>query len=218
MLGSGFAQAELRISKIRKLHPDWYVMIAGNNVSPAFDIIDLAARQLQGKPHPINEVEEALAKHYRDRRSDEAATLGKSNHELSVQLLIAGFDDTGLGHIFTVSNPGLYQRWDVPGFHAIGSGSFGAYYMLLWREVDIYMKASEALYLAFEAKIFGESAPGVGYETDMYIIKSGHKPQKVEKKSEGKLESIWKQLEPRQLKAQHRRRLEKLKEIRKFKL
>jgi len=140
--------------------------------------------------------------------------LGNASHELSLELLTAGFDAGGTGHIFVVSNPGLYQRFDVPGFHAIGSGSFGAYYMLLWREVDIYLKSSAALYYAFEAKIFGESAPGVGIQTDMYVFKRGRKPKKMERASEEKMEAIWRKLEPRALRMEYRRRLERLKEIR----
>jgi len=217
MLGAGFAEAELRMSKIRPLHPDWYVMIAGNNVGPAFDIIDKSAILLRGRPHTVDEVEETLAAHYRARRMDEANALANPSHELGVQLLTAGFDASGVGHIFTVSNPGLYQRFDIPGFHAIGSGSFGAYYMLLWREVDIYLKASHALYYAFEAKIFGESAPGVGYETDMYVIKHGKRPMKVGRSTEDKMESIWRQVRPREVRPDHRRKLERLKEIEFFK-
>jgi hypothetical protein len=188
-------------------------MIAGNGVGPAFDIIDKTSRELGKDSHTVDEIEEIMARHFRERRADEANTLGNANYKLDIQLLAAGFDRDGLGHIFTVSNPGLYTRHDIPGFHAIGSGSFGAYYMLLWREIDIYMKASVALYYAFESKIFGESAPGVGVATDMYIFRKGQRVQKIGKESEDKMETIWKTLRPSDLKPEHRRRLEKLKEI-----
>jgi len=216
MLGAGIAQAELRINKIRPLHPDWKVMIAGNGVGPAFDIIDKTSRDLGSGPQTVDRVEQTMAKHFRERRIDEASALGKPDHRLQISLLTAGFDENGVGHIFTVSNPGLYARHDIPGFHAIGSGSFGAYYMLLYREIDIYMKASLALYYAFEAKIFGESAPGVGVATDMYIFRRGQKALKVGKESEKKMETIWNALRPRWPKPEHKRRLERLKEIRFF--
>jgi 20S proteasome alpha/beta subunit len=213
MVGSGFSQAELKIKKIRKLNPDWRVMIAGNDISPAFDIIDKASIELGTSEHTVGEVEDALARHFRERRADEATALRDPDHILDIQLLTAGFDKNGVGHLLTVSNPGIYKRHDIPGFHAIGSGSFGAYYMLLWREIDIYMKSSLALYYAFEAKIFGESAPGVGFETDMYILRKGQPDKKVSKASEEKMAAVWNNLKPRFPKPEHRRGFERLKEI-----
>jgi 20S proteasome alpha/beta subunit len=213
MLGTGIAQAELRISKVRDLTADWKVMIAGNGVGPAFDIIDKSTRELGRGPQTVDKVEEVLAKYFRERRLDEAGAQGNPNHKLDIQILAAGFDDRGVGHIFTVSNPGLYTRHDVPGFHAIGSGSFGAYYMLLYREIDIYMKASLSLYYAFESKIFGENAPGVGVETDMYIFRKGQQLIKISKRSEATMEAVWRTLRPRWPKPEQRRKLEKLKEI-----
>jgi hypothetical protein len=85
--------------------------------------------------------------------------------------------------------------------------------MLLWREIDIYMKASMILYYAFEAKIFGENAPGVGVETDMYIFRRGQKLRKVGKESEKKMEAIWNKLKPRWPTLEQKRRLDSLKEI-----
>jgi len=189
-------------------------MIAGNNIGPAFDILDKAGTILQGQERNVVEVQQALATFYREKRLDEANASGDPNYKLQVTLLAAGFDQLGVGHLFRVSNPGICARQDIPGFAAIGSGSFGAHYMLLWREMDVYLKASLALYFAFEAKIFGESAPGVGYETDMYIFRKGIGPKKISKESEEKMERIWRKLEPRSPKPEHRRALERLKEIR----
>ena len=188
-------------------------MIAGNGVGPAFDIIDKTTRDLGSSSHTVDEVEEVMARHYRERRLDEANALGNPNHKLELSLVTAGFDKDGVGHIFTITDPGIYARHDIPGFHAIGSGSFGAYYMLLWREIDIYMKASMILYYAFEAKIFGESAPGVGVETDMYIFRRGRKLRKVGKESEKKMEAMWNKLRPRWPRLEQKRRLDNLKEI-----
>ena len=79
-------------------------------------------------------------------------------------LLVAGFDRFGNGHVFSVIDPGTHQRHDLNGFHAIGSGSTGAYFMLMWRELSVQMPLEQVIYFAQEAKIFGEQASGVGYK------------------------------------------------------
>src|SRR5438876_226946 len=110
MLGAQFAQAELRISKIQRIHPDWCVMIAGNNIGPAFDILDKAGTILQGQERNVVEVQQALATFYREKRLDEANASGDPNYKLQVTLLAAGFDQLGVGHLFRVSNPGICAR------------------------------------------------------------------------------------------------------------
>ena len=40
MVGLGYIEADPDIEKALRIHRDWWVMIAGNDVSPAFDIID----------------------------------------------------------------------------------------------------------------------------------------------------------------------------------
>src|SRR2546426_7190269 len=55
------------------------------------------------------------------------------NYSLGVILLVAGFDARGKGHIFSVGdedNRGSPRRHDIPGYHSIGSGGFGARYMM----------------------------------------------------------------------------------------
>jgi hypothetical protein len=56
---------------------------------------------------------------------------------LPVSLLVAGFDASGKGHIFSVSDyedRGRPRRHDIPGYCAIGSGGDGAMYMMTYRE------------------------------------------------------------------------------------
>src|SRR2546425_11768440 len=40
MIGMGFVEGEPDISKLRKLHKDWWVLFAGDDITPVFDIID----------------------------------------------------------------------------------------------------------------------------------------------------------------------------------
>jgi hypothetical protein len=235
MVGVGIIEAEPDISKILQLHMDWWVMLAGNGISPAFDIVDDAKSKLRRKKTvSVDEAARAVFESYRKKRAEEAEakhlapigwTLQQFNsrasagiipdaqraslahviqsHYLEVSLLVAGFDSRGRGHIFTVDdgeNRGASQRHDIPGFHSIGSGSYGAIYMMAYRELSPAMPIREALYYVVEGKYFGERAAGVGLRTDLYILRFG-KPRVKIKESvvDDKLMKLCGQLEPRRL-------------------
>jgi len=135
------------------------------------------------------------------------------NAALSLDMMVAGFDGSGTGHIFSVVEPGLHSRHDVNGFHAIGSGSVGAYYMLLWRELKVQMPLETALYLSQEAKIFGEQAGGVGFESDIYIMRHGQKTRKLTRGSVRFLDRVWNDHKPKDLTKQQKRQLARVKEV-----
>lgn len=129
-----------------------------------------------------------------------------ARHELEIELLVAGFDNNGVGHIFCIDSKvkrGIPQRGDVLGFCAIGGGSVGATYMLYYRKCCPQMKIREALYYAIEAKYFGEYAGSVGLKTDAWVWRSGEQPiplddeSTIEKKF---MEGLCEQLAPRELK------------------
>lgn len=202
MLGLGFIEAEPEISKTFQLHNKWRVMLAGNNISPAFDIIDEAKKDLEDNESPdVQAVIHAIASNYEKSRLstavgkyltprgwtiDQFRTEGRqligdmlhrqldsaiADYKLSVQFLVAGFDDHDCGKIFSVDNPGIASRHDIPGFHVIGSGNVGASYMMFYREFGPKLSLPEALYYTFEAKYFAELASGVGTDTDAYILR-----------------------------------------------
>jgi len=87
---------------------------------------------------------------------------------------VAGFDG-GKGYIFSLYGDGMKrgipQRYDIPGFDAIGSGSTAATYMMYYRDVSPKIPVREAVYYALEAKYFGEQATGVGESTDLFIAR-----------------------------------------------
>jgi hypothetical protein len=49
MVGVGYIESDLDIEKALRIHRDWWVMIAGNDVSPAFDIIDNIKNRVKKK-------------------------------------------------------------------------------------------------------------------------------------------------------------------------
>lgn len=229
MVGMGLVQTELKIEKVRRLCPDWWIMIAGDDVSFAFDVTDYAKAALAGKSnleasYVITEVEKA----YRKRREEDAEAVYLSpigwslslfqsegglklhptlhqelqgklrNHQLPIELIVAGFDKKGIGHIFSIHHPGIHKNWsDVPGCYAIGSGKYIAQQMMLYREPSVSMKLPKVLYFAFEAKIFSEESPGVGVDSDIYIAMSGGRYQKIGPKTEKVLENVWQRVRPK---------------------
>lgn len=146
-----------------------------------------------------------------------------SEHELSIELLIAGFEGQR-GVIFTM--PGGEQhtrvtRQDNPGFAAIGSGGEGAEYMMMYRDVGYKMPTRLALYYAMEGKYFGELATGVGEDTDVHILQPGGEDTQLDSDTghevffnEHKL--CW-QLAPNIFGAKHAKVINSLPRLRKFK-
>jgi len=235
MIGFGMIESEPSISKIFRIHKDWWVLIAGNDIAPAFDILDAAKRKLVGKKDvSVDAAATAVYGSYIDKREQRAeaqfltplgwtlkvfnsnqssgvipdatrvAVLNRvQNYYLQVSLLVAGFDGTGHGHIFAIDdddNRGVPRRWDIPGYHAIGSGSQGATYMMAWRELSPTLSVREALYYVAEGKYFGEHASGVGTRTDLFVLRFRKPRIKIlEKTVDEKLMKLCEQLEPRQI-------------------
>lgn len=125
MVGVGFIESELEITKMRPIHKDWWMMFAGDDISPVFDIVDKAKIKIGATASvTIGQVQEAV------RLSLEEATavfltpigwdLDRFNREgnallpdfaqikdkisdytIGIELLIAGFDD-GKAHVFSL--------------------------------------------------------------------------------------------------------------------
>ncbi len=134
MVGMGAIETEPEISKIFRLHQDWWAMLSGDDISPAFDIMDRAKQKLHGKTLNVAASERTVSESYQEKRAEEAEsryltplgwTLSKfnspasrvipdatranitymlQNYSLGVILLVAGFDARGKGHIFSVGD------------------------------------------------------------------------------------------------------------------
>jgi hypothetical protein len=145
-------------------------------------------------------------------REEIAAKIG--NERLDLQLIVAGFDSRGKGHIFSLDDyedRGQPKRRDIPGYHAIGSGGDGAMYMMAYREVGPSMPLRLVLYYAIEGKYFGERAAGVGTRTDAYIMQYGKKVFRIkEKVLEDHLFKLCQKVDPRKLNESHLKTLNDL--------
>jgi 20S proteasome alpha/beta subunit len=253
MIGMGYVEGEPDISKMRKLHKDWWVLFAGDAIGPVFDIIDYAKASLrqdhkleEDSTAPLHAVMMAIEKGFERKRIEDAERLylkptkwtmdrfNKDGHAIlpnadqiqadidrfhfMIQFLVVGFDQ-GEGCIFGLDGwgerRGIADRWDIPGFQAIGSGSTVAIFILYWRKMSPKVGAREALYYALEAKYYGEQASGVGPSTDLYIAKPGEELIAVndEKVVEKKLIPICQALEPKDLRKRDRETLNSLSEL-----
>jgi 20S proteasome alpha/beta subunit len=81
------------------------------------------------------------------------------------ELLVAGFDENGGGHIFTAQSPGKLKIHDDLGYWAIGSGQTRALSTLAFHRFNIWKSLEEGLYHVCEAKFMSEDAEGVGEKT-----------------------------------------------------
>lgn len=90
-------------------------------------------------------------------------------YDFGLELLVVGTDFRG-AHIYTVRNPGLVDRFDSLGFHAIGVGALHAIQCFIARRYKISYNLEEAVNIVYAAKKVSEVAPGVGRETDIDLI------------------------------------------------
>jgi 20S proteasome alpha/beta subunit len=245
MIGMGMIEAEPEIKKIIQIHRNWWVLIAGNDIAPVFDILDTARSSLQRRRSDVATVMAALEGSYQQKRLHDAEsvhlktigwTLERFNREgystlpqadqiqkslreffLDIELLVAGFGPEGKGHIFVLDG-GVAKRCDLPGFATIGTGGRGVLYMMYYRKYSASLKAREALYYCIEGKYFGELAPGVGLKTDAYIIRPDRKPIVIEDEPtiEKKIMGMCGRLSPHDLRPKDLKVLNTLKELKGF--
>lgn len=130
MIGMGYVESELEITKMRQIHRDWWMLFAGDDITPVFDIVDYAKEGLnQSEPMTIADAQEAVRVAFAKKRMQNAEALYlipigwdivRFNNEgserlpdfeqiktkieeytLNIELLVAGFDSRK-GHIFTL--------------------------------------------------------------------------------------------------------------------
>lgn len=130
MIGMGYVESELEITKMRQIHPEWWMLFAGDDIASIFDIVDYAKAELdQRKPASIAQIQNAVKGAFVRKRKEDAEALyltpigwniidfNRDGHHqlpnfseiqsridsytLSIELLVAGFDG-GKGHVFTL--------------------------------------------------------------------------------------------------------------------
>lgn len=106
-------------------------------------------------------------------------------------LLVAGFDSSGPGHIFSVDHPGTEFGHDLIGFHAIGTGFYYALTMLHSHSRNTtsnFDPLNIVLYRVAEAKFMAENDSQVGKSTTLIKWEIDDKPYFIPEK---KFRKLW---------------------------
>ncbi len=104
-----------------------------------------------------------------------------AKYDYRLSMIIAGVDEKGC-HIYRMENPGKVFNFDSIGYLAVGSGEIHATSAFIANNHASDVSLNKGLAIAFEAKKRSEKAPGVGLETDMYVVTKDniiHLPQSV---------------------------------------
>lgn len=85
MIGIGFIESEPDINKLLQLNKSWWVLFAGGDISPIFDIVDRAKRHIRDvltkankspeEPADLQLVIDAIRESYEKKRMEEAETI-----------------------------------------------------------------------------------------------------------------------------------------------
>lgn len=162
------------------LAPGWMAMGAGP-VDQIFRIVSSFQNSLLGKRLTLlniqEELESAAKRHLKSWRAHLRSL--KINDEWNCELIVGGFALANRGllmpKLFIVNQH--HRTKEVPGFVSTGSGYWAAEIAFKQRFQNNRLNAGDdtltvrqALYYLYEAKRFGESAPGVGKATHLWVL------------------------------------------------
>lgn len=92
-----------------------------------------------------------------------------SQFNLNSEIIVTGLDDSG-SHVFVVSHPGQVICFDKIGYGVTGSGAPHASIKLALELQHPESPLADTLVSVYSAKKAAEVAPGVGKETEMFVI------------------------------------------------
>lgn len=90
-------------------------------------------------------------------------------YNLGVEIVVSGFDEAG-SHIYVISHPGQLTSFDKIGYGITGSGATHASIKLALELQHPKSGLTDTLLSVYGAKLAAEVAPGVGKETEMYVV------------------------------------------------
>ncbi|MGA2349973.1 MAG: hypothetical protein ABSF70_06025 [Terracidiphilus sp.] len=97
--------------------------------------------------------------------------MSSQQFNLGVEIIVAGFDETG-SHTYVISHPGQIVSFDKIGYGITGSGATHASIKLALELQHPKSTLADTLLTVYAAKRAAEVAPGVGKETELYVITS----------------------------------------------
>jgi len=187
------------VPKVYRLDRATIAMSAGNALS-AYEIIERAKAQIASQQiSKVEQIAETVRRSYQDCRRGRAVeqlleprgltlesyyniqqklVLGVvqdvesklTSFNLKVELILAGCEEKGECHIFTISHPGVSLLHDAVGYVSIGSGAPHVMYYFMGSEYKKGLPVERVEEMVREAKKKSEVAPGVGKQTELIII------------------------------------------------
>lgn len=196
----GFIEFEHETPKGTAISRDAIALIAGDAWRGSRLVQDVKARlPAQGASMP--QIAEIMAQRYAELRNEQvqveiftprgitmhqyyaglqsqmlpqiAAAIDQKMMELNykVECLLGGVDDTG-AHLYLIYNPGgAYIDVRQTGFAAVGSGAIHALQSLIGFHQTSARSVAETVFDVYASKQRAEAAPGVGQDTDIWIIR-----------------------------------------------
>jgi hypothetical protein len=203
MVSYFLASLDASTVKVEEFHDEWAALIAADDLTQCIPIIEIARDEFAGKPNKLRVARSCFTRAYRRRLAEraEGQVLGrflctakefkergkhlfteKVYNELASEIgkikgdcdfLIYGFDARNMPHLFTVSDPGVDEIHDKPGFAAIGSGMYAANGMLYQLGQTVDRNVYETIFNVCAAKFTAERVAGVGKDTFLFVKKQG---------------------------------------------
>jgi len=99
------------------------------------------------------------------------AEIQQTNQQIRCEGIILGIDASG-PHLYVVDSLGRVVSKDAVGFAAIGAGQRHAESQFMFAQHFRGSSAVDTLFLMYRAKKFAEAAPGVGPDTDLFMVRS----------------------------------------------
>jgi hypothetical protein len=199
----GYFSGDDMARKVDALRYNWVSMIAGDDISPFIPILRRAHANTD-HVNTLESVTSVIKTAYKDQRLEQIEdevlqpygltwdrfhrsgkdeltdrTYEKIREEikkysLSLEILVGGYDPSGVGHIFTVESPGKCSYYDKLGFWAIGSGQHQAVNSLFSTKYNSAEPLEMCIAKVLAAKLTAETAVGVGKETWILVLRPGH--------------------------------------------
>lgn len=195
----GFMEFEHQISKISKLTDKSVILVAGDTYRGS-KVVDVVKDRLAEIPdNKIQNIANWVTKVYSECRDELIETeIFKTRgftkkefyenyqtkllpqlafqldqqvitYDFGVQLIVAGVDELG-SHAFAIYNPGNSIDIHQIGYVAIGSGTLHATQSLIGFGHSPAIDLKTTVFCTFASKKRAEVAPGVGKDTDLFII------------------------------------------------
>ena len=123
--------------------------------------------------------------------------MAKAHSSIELATIITGLDAEG-SHIYTIDHEGMAYCNDSVGFAAVGSGARHANSHFMFTRYTADSDIGRAVLAVYAAKRRAEVAPGVGEETDMFIIPCGKPMTPINQRAISDLRKAYKTMDDSQ--------------------